>query len=174
MTATAVKQKTRRRHCLSRRNLGRRRYCHRCARGRRQRPGAAAWRRRFCLHLKHRQRFQPSRGGSRRGRAVPGWRRQPALRICILGGSSVPVGLGLLQDLPASTCAVGPGLLLILYRACVLLKSDSLRIELSDRRPTIAVGAAGGISSRFPALAGSGPVLDLGLHGVSKVVNFKA
>ena len=45
---------------------------------------------------------------------------------------------------------------------------DSLRIRLSDWRPAVAVGAAGGIVGGFSAFPGSLPVIYLGLRGLSK------
>jgi uncharacterized membrane protein YfcA len=87
----------------------------------------------------------------------------------IAGGlAGIPVGLALLQALPASVFAGGLGLFLIVYSAFVLLKPDSLRIRLSGWKPAIAVGAAGGVIGGFSAFPGSIPVVYLGLRGANK------
>ena len=95
--------------------------------------------------------------------------REGALAYIAGGLVGVPVGLALLQNLPASTFAGGLGLFLIAYSVLVLLKPDSLRITLSGWKPAVAVGAAGGIIGGFSAFPGSMPVVYLGLRGLSKV-----
>ena len=80
----------------------------------------------------------------------------------------VPLGLALLQALPASTFAGGLGFFLIAYSVPSLLKPDTLRITLSGWKPAVAVGAAGGIIGGFSAFPGSMPVVYLGLRGLSK------
>jgi uncharacterized protein len=87
----------------------------------------------------------------------------------IAGGLfGAPIGLALLQALPAATFAGGLGLVLIVYGALVLLKPDRLRVKISGWRPAVAVGAAGGVIGGFSAFPGSMPVVYLGLRGVSK------
>jgi uncharacterized protein len=90
--------------------------------------------------------------------------------LAYIGGGlvGVPVGLGLLQTLPASTFAGGLGLFLMAYSVVILLKPDSLRITLSGWKPAAAVGAAGGVIGGFSAFPGSMPVIYLGLRGLSK------
>ncbi len=95
--------------------------------------------------------------------------REGALAYIAGGFVGVPVGLALLQTLPASTFAGGLGLFLITYSVLVLLKPDTLRITLSGWKPAVAVGAAGGIIGGFSAFPGSMPVVYLGLRGLSKV-----
>ena len=95
--------------------------------------------------------------------------REGALAYIAGGLLGVPIGLALLQTLPAGMFAAGLGLFLIVYSALVLLKPDSLRIKLSGWRPAVAVGAAGGIIGGFSAFPGSMPVVYLGLRGMSKV-----
>jgi uncharacterized protein len=95
--------------------------------------------------------------------------REGALAYIAGGLVGVPVGLALLQTLPASTFAGGLGLFLIAYSVLVLLKPDSLRITLSGWKPAMAVGAAGGIIGGFSTFPGSMPVVYLGLRGLSKV-----
>ena len=73
-----------------------------------------------------------------------------------------------MQSLPTQRFAGGLGLFLITYSMLVLLKPASLRIRLSDWRPAVAVGAAGGIVGGFSAFPGSLPVIYLGLRGLSK------
>jgi uncharacterized protein len=94
--------------------------------------------------------------------------REGALAYIAGGLVGVPVGLALLQALPASTFAGGLGFFLIVYSVLVLLKPDTLRITLSGWKPAVAVGAAGGIIGGFSAFPGSMPVVYLGLRGVSK------
>ena len=94
--------------------------------------------------------------------------REGALAYIAGGLVGVPIGLALLQTLPAGTFAGGLGLFLIVYSVLVLLKPDSLRIRLSGWKPAVAVGAAGGIIGGFSAFPGSMPVVYLGLRGVSK------
>src|SRR5262245_2988299 len=89
--------------------------------------------------------------------------REGALAYIAGGLLGVPIGLGLLQTLPAGTFAGALGLFLIIYSALVLLKPDSLRIKLSGWKPAAAVGAAGGIIGGFSAFPGSMPVVYLGL-----------
>jgi uncharacterized membrane protein YfcA len=94
--------------------------------------------------------------------------REGALAYIAGGLVGVPVGLGLLQALPASTFAGGLGLFLIAYSVLVLLKPDSLRITRSGWKPAVAVGAAGGVIGGFSAFPGSMPVVYLGLRGLNK------
>lgn len=94
--------------------------------------------------------------------------REGALAYIVGGVVGVPIGLRLLQGLPTSMFAGGLGLFLILYSLLVLLKPDSLRINLSGWRPAAAVGAAGGIVGGFSAFPGSMPVVYLGLRGLGK------
>ena len=93
--------------------------------------------------------------------------REGALAYIAGGLLGVPIGLALLQTLPAGMFAAGLGLFLV-YGALVLFKPDSLRIKLSGWRPAVAVGAAGGIIGGFSAFPGSMPVVYLGLRGMSK------
>jgi uncharacterized membrane protein YfcA len=95
-------------------------------------------------------------------------KREGALAYIAGGLVGVPIGLALLQTLPAGTFAGGLGLFLIVYSVLVLLKPDSLRIRLSGWKPAVAVGAAGGIVGGFSAFPGSMPVVYLGLRGISK------
>jgi hypothetical protein len=94
--------------------------------------------------------------------------REGALAYIAGGLLGVPIGLRLLQTLPTRTFAGGLGLFLIMYSVLVLLKPDSLRINLSGSKPAAAVGAAGGIIGGFSAFPGSMPVVYLGLRGLSK------
>ena len=94
--------------------------------------------------------------------------REGALTYIAGGLVGVPIGLSLLQTLPAGMFAAGLGLFLIVYSVLVLLKPDNLRIKLSGWKPAVAVGAAGGIVGGFSAFPGSIPVVYLGLRGVSK------
>ena len=94
--------------------------------------------------------------------------REGALAYIAGGFVGVPFGLWLLQSLPTQRFAGGLGLFLITYSMLVLLKPASLRIRLSDWRPAVAVGAAGGIVGGFSAFPGSLPVIYLGLRGLSK------
>ena len=95
-------------------------------------------------------------------------KREGALAYIAGGLVGVPIGLTLLQTLPAGAFAGGLGLFLIVYSVLVLLKPDSLRIRLSGWKPAVAVGAAGGIIGGFSAFPGSMPVVYLGLRGISK------
>jgi uncharacterized protein len=94
--------------------------------------------------------------------------REGALTYIAGGLVGVPIGLSLLQTLPAGAFAAGLGLFLIVYGALVLLKPDSLRIRLSGWKSAVAVGAAGGIIGGFSAFPGSMPVVYLGLRGMNK------
>jgi uncharacterized protein len=94
--------------------------------------------------------------------------REGALAYIAGGLAGAPIGLGLLQILPATIFAGGLGLFLIVYSVLVLLKPDSLRIKLSGWKPAMAVGAAGGVIGGFSAFPGSMPVVYLGLRGLSK------
>jgi uncharacterized membrane protein YfcA len=91
--------------------------------------------------------------------------REGALAYIAGGLLGVPIGLGVLQALPASRFAGGLGLFLIIYSVLVLLKPDSLRIKLSGWKPAVA---AGGVIGGFSAFPGSMPVVFLGLRGLSK------
>jgi hypothetical protein len=94
--------------------------------------------------------------------------REGTLAYIAGGLAGVPIGIALLQTLPAGTFAAGLGLFLISYSVFVLLKPDRLRITLSGWKAAAAVGAAGGIIGGFSAFPGSMPVVYLGLRGVSK------
>jgi uncharacterized protein len=94
--------------------------------------------------------------------------REGALAYIAGGLVGVPIGLWLLQSLPAHVFAGGLGLFLIIYSGLVLFKPDSLRIGVSGWKPAVAVGAAGGIVGGFSAFPASIPVVYLGLRGLSK------
>jgi uncharacterized membrane protein YfcA len=94
--------------------------------------------------------------------------REGALPYIAGGLVGVPIGLGLLQALPARISAGALGVFLIIYSLLMLLKPDSQRIKLSGWKPAVAVGAAGGVVGGFSAFPGSMPVVHLGLRGLSK------
>jgi len=108
-------------------------------------------------------------GSLRREMTLRGTAEREGATAYIAGGLvGAPIGLGLLQALPAGVFAGALGLFLIIYSVFVLLKPDSLRIGLSGWKPAVAVGAAGGVVGRFSAFPGSMPVVYLGLRGLSK------
>jgi uncharacterized protein len=94
--------------------------------------------------------------------------REGALAYIAGGLGGVPIGLALLQALPARMFASGLGLFLVIYSVLVLLKPDGLRIRLAGWKPAVAVGAAGGIVGGFSAFPASIPAVYLGLRGLSK------
>lgn len=94
--------------------------------------------------------------------------REGALAYIIGGLVGAPIGLGLLQALPARMFAGGLGLFLITYSVLVLLKPDSLRTRLSGWKPAVAVGTAGGIVGGFSAFPAAVPAVYLGLRGLNK------
>ena len=112
---------------------------------------------------------QLSVGSLRREMTLRGTAEREGATAYIAGGLvGAPIGLGLLQALPAGVFAGALGLFLIIYSVFVLLKPDSLRIGLSGWKPAVAVGAAGGVVGGFSAFPGSMPVVYLGLRGLSK------
>jgi uncharacterized membrane protein YfcA len=94
--------------------------------------------------------------------------REGALAYIAGGLVGVPIGLGLLQALPARMFASSLGLFLITYSVLVLFKPDSLRVKLSGWRPAAAIGAAGGIVGGFSAFPAAVPAVYLGLRGLNK------
>jgi len=89
----------------------------------------------------------------------------------LLGGFvGVPIGLALLQGLPASQLMAIFGALLVIYAAYSLLKPDGMRLRAANDGWVVPslVGAAGGVIGGFTAFPGAAVVVWSGLRRLAK------
>ena len=80
--------------------------------------------------------------------------REGALAYIVGGLAGVPIGILLLQTLPAGTFAAGLGVFLISYSVLVLLKPDRLRITLSGWKVAAQWARREASSAGFPLSQG--------------------
>jgi uncharacterized membrane protein YfcA len=88
----------------------------------------------------------------------------------VLGGiAGVPVGIWLLNHLPAERLMILFGILLTAYSAYSIFKPAGLKLKGFDgARSGLAVGAVGGTLGGFTAFPGSAVVVWTGLRGLAK------
>jgi uncharacterized protein len=101
-------------------------------------------------------------------RLVPAPNTECALPYIAGGLIGVPVGLAVLERLPAAQLCGLLGAALVGYSAFSLLRPDALRISLAGWRPAMLVGAAGGLIGGFSGFPGSMPVLYFNMRGLNR------
>jgi uncharacterized protein len=106
--------------------------------------------------LYHHMRLDP-RGGA-----------ESALPYILGGLIGVPLGIALLEHLPAQTLAAILGAFLAAYAVFSLLRPHNLRIAITGWRPALLAGAAGGTVGGFSGFPGSFPILYLNLRGLPR------
>lgn len=105
-----------------------------------------------------------------RGHLLPVGRRDGVLPYLAGGVLGLPIGLVVLESLPASELMVGLGFLLMIYAVWSLAKPAKLSLDGGARglQSAVLVGLAGGIVGGFSAFPGSALVVWNGLVGASK------
>jgi uncharacterized membrane protein YfcA len=89
----------------------------------------------------------------------------------LLGGVfGVPLGLGILQSLPAAQLMAVVGAVLVTYAAYSLLKPERVHVPASNGwRVPLLVGATGGVIGGFTAFPGAAVVVWSGLRCLPKI-----
>lgn len=94
--------------------------------------------------------------------------REGALPYIIGGLAGVPLGVEMLRNLPTAWFAAALGAFLLVYGAAMLLKPDTLRIDMSGWKAAASVGVFGGIIGGFSGFGASMIIAYLGLRGLGR------